>query len=351
VFDPCAWYDATSDHYYQISGGYKPGLFKSKDLRAWQYLGDVIDGENQMRHAFEDLSCPAFFALGDRWMLLFISHMLGAQYYIGDFSNDRFTPQRHGRMNWPGGSFFAIEHLQDAKGRTIIWGWITQYHKPTHLRDYGWSGIMSLPRVLSLDEAGELQIHPPEEIERIRLQETREDDIVLQPNQEIVLRANGKSLELKMEMSSAGRAPFGIKVFASPDGREQTVIRYEPAEGQLVVDFAHSSVTAPVSVPAYLFKRATNPGFEPESNEAHKMLLNRVSEQKAPLKLEDGEALKLDVFLDRCVIEIFANGRQVVTQLVYPELDSSTGIRVFSGSETVLVKRIQSWPLAETNAY
>jgi beta-fructofuranosidase len=96
VFDPDAWNDKNSDSYYQISGGMKPGLFKSKDLHRWEYLGNVISGPNTMRYPFEDISCPEFFSLGDKSMLLFISHALGAQYYIGTFANDKFTPEHHG---------------------------------------------------------------------------------------------------------------------------------------------------------------------------------------------------------------------------------------------------------------
>jgi beta-fructofuranosidase len=343
VSDPCAWYDASSDCYYQISGGMKPGLFKSKDLHEWEYLGNAISGEDTLRHSFEDVACPDFFTLGNKSMLLFISHALGAQYYLGEFANDRFTSEQHGRMNWSGGSFFAIEQLRDARGRSIIWGWITQHHKPPHLRDYGWSGVMSLPRVISLDDAGVLQINPPEEIERIRLQETPEADILMQADQEATLRANGRSIELKIEIASGSRSPFGIKVFASPDGREQTVIRYEPEQEQLVIDFRQSSVAGPVSVPAFLFDIGTIPGFNPATD--------RVCEQRAPLKLGDGESLRLDIFLDRSVIEVFANGRQAMTQVVYPELASSTGIKVWSGNEAATFKSIQSWRMAETNAY
>ncbi|WP_129775600.1 glycoside hydrolase family 32 protein [Peristeroidobacter soli] len=352
VFDPCAWYDRASDYYYQISGGMKPGLFKSRDLREWEYLGNAVSGENRMRYEFEDVACPAFFPVGDKWMLLFISHTLGAQYYVGDFADDRFTPERHGRMTWPGGSFFSIEHLTDARGRNIVWGWITQHNKPAHLPDYGWSGIMSLPRVVSLDDTGVVRIDPPEEIETIRLQETRERDLVLQPDTETTLRTRGRSLELKIEIAGGkSTTPFGIKVFASPDGREQTVIRYEPAQQQVVVDFVKSSVAAPVSVPAFLFGKEVQPGFHPDTDPAHRAFVERVSAQRAPLQLADGESLILDVFLDRCVIEVFANGRQAVTQLVYPELESSTQIKVFSGNQPVAVRNIQSWMLAETNAY
>ncbi len=80
-----------------------------------------------MTEPFEDISCPDFFALGDKSMILFISHAYGAQYYIGSFTDSKFTPENHGRMNWPGGSFFASEQLLDPRGRNIIWGWIIDW--------------------------------------------------------------------------------------------------------------------------------------------------------------------------------------------------------------------------------
>ena len=355
VFDPDAWYDEKSDNYYQISGGLNPGLFKSKDMRKWEFLGELIDKSNTMRYPFEDIACPDFFSLGGKKsMLLFLSHALGAQYYIGEFSDDRFIPEKHGRMNWPGGTFFAPEQLQDAQGRNIIWGWVMQPRKFSERQnlnreasvhhDYGWSGIMSLPRVVSLDHTGELQINPAEELKSIRLNELNENDIVLPPNEERALLASGKSIELEIEIIG-GRSPFGIKVFASPDGREETIIRYEPEGEQLVIDFVNSSINSPVSIPTL------DPNRYDSSKHPFKQYTNNVSSQKAPLKLERGEKLKLNVFLDRSIIEVFANGRQAVTQVVYPELETSIGVRIFSGNEAVTFKNIKSWQMAEAGAY
>jgi sucrose-6-phosphate hydrolase SacC (GH32 family) len=137
-------------------------------------------------------------------------------------------------------------------------------------------------------------------------------------------------------------APEGhaIKAFASPDGREETVIRHEREQEQLVMDFVRSAIGGPLEIEfvGALTTDMTTPVIE------------RVSQQKAPLKLKKGEALALNVFLDRSSIEVFANGRQVMTQVVYPELESSSRVKVFSGNEAITVMNVQSWALAETNA-
>jgi len=339
AWDPEGWYDKKAESYYQISGGEKPTLFKSKDMYQWQYVGPLLDSTKPLLFASEDVSCPDFFSLGNKSMLLFISHNIGAQYFIGNFDSDGFSIERHGRMNWPGGTFFAPEQLVDDKGRNIIWAWVLE-RKPADFKDFGWSGIMSLPRVLSLAKNGGLQINPTEEVKALRLSETNEGKILLQPGKEQTLKASGKSVEIKLDIAGGTKSPFGVKVFCSPDGREETVISYDPVKKELVLNFSKSSIRAPVAMTANAIFGIPMDGF-PE----------KVSEQRAPFELNEDEFLQLDIFLDRSIIEVFANGRQCVTQVVYPELESSTGIKVFSGAEQVTVKKSQVWTMAETNAY
>ena len=57
-----------------------------------------------------------------------------------------------------------------------------------------------------------------------------------------------------------------------------------------------------------------------------------------PLYLKDGELLRLRVFIDRSIIEVFANDRQCLTLRAYPTRQDSTGVTVFArGSEAKLV--------------
>ena len=340
AWDPECWFDKKADAYYMISGGRPATFFKSKDLKKWDFLGDLIAKEESKQYDFEDISCPDFFQIGNKQMILFIGHYLGSQYYIGQFGNDKFSVEQYGRMNWPGGTFFAPEQLVDDKGRNIIWGWVLE-RKPEHLANHGWSGVMSLPRVLSLSKEGTLEIKPAEELKSLRLEEASAKHITLKANEDKVLPSRGKSLEIALELQGSNSSPYGVKVFCSPDGREETVIKYDPQSKELVIDFIRSSVKAPVEMIDYCLDY-----MGPEVPNK-----GTVTEQRAPFELKVGEKLRLNIFIDKSVIEVFANDRQCMTQVVYPELVESSEVRVFSGNDALTVENLKIWKMGETNIY
>ena len=111
-WDPDCWLNG--DTYYALSGGQNPNLMKSSDLKNWKYLGPLLHDDYPSDLGVpkgEDISCANFFQLGDKWMLLCISHFIGCRYYLGDWDAEaeQFVPQSHGRMNWrrPGQSLTA----------------------------------------------------------------------------------------------------------------------------------------------------------------------------------------------------------------------------------------------------
>ncbi|NND07778.1 MAG: hypothetical protein HKN87_15485 [Saprospiraceae bacterium] len=341
AWDPEGWYDKKTDYYYQISGGDVAGFFRSKDMYEWEYLGNFIDQDDRRRHDFEDLSCPDFFAIGDKHMLLFISHNLGTQYYLGEFANGKYHIEQHGRMNWPGGTFFAPEQMVDDKGRNLIWGWVLE-RKPEHLPDFGWSGIMSMPRELSLDEAGMVQINPPEEFRALRYGGINHETVTLMPDQEYKLDISGKALEIKVTLPAASAASGAVKVFCSPDGREETLIKYDRNNAELIIDFSRSSRSgdSKTTMPPNCMRQPELEGF-----------LNNVSEQRAPLTLADNESLELTIFIDRSIIEVFANGRQCMTQVVYPELETSEEVKFVAGLKGATFEKVLAWRLHRSNTY
>lgn len=122
------------DTYYALSGGENPPVLKSTDLVNWTYVGDFLRHDMPDTAIGEDISCPNFFLIGDKWMLLCISHHLGCRYYIGDWDAEaeQFVPEIHGRMNWRRENqsvfgppwrvdFFAPESVLTPDGRRVMW--------------------------------------------------------------------------------------------------------------------------------------------------------------------------------------------------------------------------------------
>ena len=76
-----------------------------------------------------------------------------------------------------------------------------------------------------------------------------------------------------------------------------------------------------------------------------------VTKQVAPFELRLGEKLELRVFIDRSIIEIFANRRQCITQSIYPTCEDSTGIELFGKGGSMTVNSLQAWGMAPTNQW
>jgi len=322
-WDPYGWLEG--DTYYAIFGGERPGLVKAPALEGeWKYVGDFLANAVPGVAINEDVSCADFFRLGDRHMLLCISHRLGARYYLGDWRNEQFHPTFHEKMSWVDNSFFAPESLLDDRGRRIMWAWIFDLPQFKMRTDYGWSGTMSLPRVLTLAEDGTLRMNPPAEIERLRLNERKLSKLEIGADTECAVHGlYGRCLELDVVMEASQAKQYGLKVCCSPAGEEQTLVYYDASEQRLKIDTTKSSLTE-----------------GPKTIEA------------GPFALQPGEPLHLRVFVDRSVVEVFANdGRQAVMRRIYPSRADSLGVRVFSNGGLARVTTLDAWDMTPSNPY
>jgi beta-fructofuranosidase len=127
---------------------------------------------------------------------------------------------------------------------------------------------------------------------------------------------SGDALEVHVRFSPRAQAEcarFGLRVRCSPDGREHTEIAYDAATQQL-------GAMSPGGV-------APLPGA-------------------VPLTLAPDEALTLRVFVDRSVVEAFANDRVCYTARTYPERDDALGIHVFCRGGAATAERTDVWRLA-----
>jgi sucrose-6-phosphate hydrolase SacC (GH32 family) len=335
-WDPHGWRDG--DTHWAIFGGNPATVFKAADLTTWQYVGPLLTHDLPGVDADEDISCPDLFTLGDRQVLLCISHKRGCRYYIGQFKDGIFDPESHQRMNWPGGTCFAPESLVDGQGRRIMWAWVLDRRPLAQIQATGWSGTMTLPRVLTLAADRTLRIEPVPELERLRGAEVAARGLALPANGEPLLwpALAGDTLELDVEFGPNAAGRQGVVVRRSPAGEEATVIYWDAARGVLGVDLQRSSLDAGSVHRTYCMYGGDDPA---------------VSAQEAPLVLPPGESLRLRVFLDRSIIEVFANGRQCLTQHVYPTRADSTGIAFFSAGAAAQVQTLRAWRLAPTTPW
>ncbi|HNQ90874.1 MAG TPA: GH32 C-terminal domain-containing protein [Verrucomicrobiota bacterium] len=322
-WDPYGWFEDGT--YYAIFGGERPAVAKAPSLAGeWRYVGDLMANSVPGVAINEDVSCADFFTLGGRRVLLCISHRLGCRYYVGDWKGEHFHPAFHAPMSWTDHSFFAPESLLDDRGRRIMWAWIFDLPQFAMRTDFGWSGTMSLPRVLSLAGDGRLRMNPPGEIERLRYNARRQTDVMIEADSELVLgEIQGNSLELRVVFRAPDARQCGVKVCCSPDGEEQTPVYYDAAERRLAVDTTRSSR-----------------GEGPRTLEA------------GPFELEAGEPLELRVFVDKSVVEVFANdGRQAVMRRLYPSRADSLGVRLFSVGGPASVPLIEAWDMMPANPF
>jgi len=320
-WDPHGWLEG--DTYYAIFGGKRPAIFKAKELDKWEYVGDLLAHAVEGVDINEDVSCPDLFKLGDKHLLVCISHRLGCRYYIGDWKDEQFYPEFHEQMSWVDNAFFAPESMEDDKGRRIMWAWIFDGRSGPTRTASGWSGTMSIPRILWLDENNNLLMRPIEELEQLRYHEQTLENLTVEANSEQTLKSiQGDTIELLIEMAPDGAEQCGVKVCCSPDGEEGTLVYYDAVEKKLKIDARQSSL-----------------GEGPKNVEG------------GPFELKQGEILKLQVFIDKSVVEVFANERQGVMRRIYPTRKDSVGVALFSNGGATRVKSVKAWEMMPSNPY
>ncbi|MCX5770292.1 MAG: glycoside hydrolase family 32 protein [Candidatus Hydrogenedentes bacterium] len=322
------------DTYYAISGGEKPPLFKSKDLKNWTLLGDFLQ-HNMPDVAFgEDISCPNFFPIGNKWMLLCISHPLGCRYYIGDWDAkaEQFAPQTHGRMNWRRDEqgifgtrlwrvdFFAPESLLTPDGRRVMWAWLATLGKPDGRMDR--RTIQSLPRELSLPDDGILRIKPRRDLETLRYDPLTLSEIEIRESTSEVLPSaapagkriatlDGDAIELRITIArdQAERKLFGFTLFGDGKGGGLPIL-FRPENSTLRI----GTTEAPFSISA----------------------------------LPKGEDVELRIFIDKYLVEVFANDRQAIIAS-HEDYLGKPDLAAFTVGAPTTLKKVEIWKLKPTN--
>lgn len=346
VYDPCIW--KRDGIYYSLSGASQPYtasrdrrpaefLFKSHDLVTWEYMHSFVEDDVYAANG-DDGACPYFWPLGDRHVLLSFSHMSGGRYLLGDYdtSRDRFRATHGGRFNFgamcPGG-VHAPSATPDGQGNVIA-----IFNMNPGMATSGWDQLMTLPRRLSLAGKNDLRIEPAGDIASLRDRHQHVENMLLPANREIVLeKVSGDALEIVADIDVRACPMLELNVLRSPGREEFTRIAFfkqrglqnwekfkgwdafsESADSLLTIDNGSSS-TLPKAM-----SRA------PET---------------APVWLEPNETLRLRVFVDRSVVEVFANDRQCMAVRAYPGRTDSLGVSLRAQGSDAMLRRLDAWTM------
>jgi beta-fructofuranosidase len=319
--DPFVWREG--DTWYQvvsmtINNQGQVLLYRSSDLRNWEYLHPLIpqDVRETMSDVADIWECPNFFALGDKWVLIVSMWKNHTLLYpialIGEFRESHFYPEQYQRLEWAEQCFYAPLTFQ-AHDRRLMFGWLQEQRSKEAQIAAGWSGVMSLPRVLSL-ENNILKISPAPELASLRSDAFELNNKTLRPDVEETLDVQGDALELKLTLDLTENAVFTLALCCSPDGTEQTFLTYDNVKKELLLDTTRSSLEPRVTA-------------------------KKVSAPHTPRE----KTLTLHVFLDGSVLEVFADNEACITSRLYPTRSDSLGIRVQAQNAEVTLKQLSVW--------
>ncbi|MDH3652517.1 MAG: GH32 C-terminal domain-containing protein, partial [Saprospiraceae bacterium] len=155
----------------------------------------------------------------------------------------------------------------------------------------------------------------------------------LPANQEVILdNIRGNAMEILAEIDPKDAAMVELNVLRSPGKEEFTRIAFFRKRGMYQ---------------GRNYNRPRPSDWQPQFNSLLTIessyssvlpdVLSRAPET-ASLQLDDRETLQLRVFIDKSVVEVFANGRQCVALRVYPGLTESVGVSLRSqGQDSELV--------------
>jgi len=233
--DPSIW--KQGEWYYMTvgSGEERVGgcvlLYRSKDLKAWEYMHQLTSGvwngkltPNPCDDG-EMWECPDFFALDGGHVLIYST--LGKVFWQSgtlDEKTMKFKPLKTGLLDFD--AFYAPKTQLDARGRRILWGWIPERRSDDEMKKAGWSGMMSLPRVMNLDKDGSLRLTMLPELTTLR-------------------GAAAKAIPMACgEFLCESDKDFDVVLKKSGDGRELLRASYSAASRKLTVDGHEVSVAA-----------------------------------------------------------------------------------------------------------
>ena len=325
------WYEPDKKWVMIVSADKEMRFYTSQNLKDWEYMSAFGKGYGAQPNQFE---CPDFIQLpvdGNKnkmkWVMLVNINpgcMFGGsatEYFVGDFDGKTFTcdtkPEVAKWLDY-GKDHYAAVCISNTGERIISIPWMSnwQYANVTPIRQY--RGANGLPRELSLyTKDGQVYVaaNVVKEVEALR-KDTRSFDPIAVKGEykldEIVPQTDG-AYELEMDITPNASGVAGFDLMNAKG--EIAKIYLDMKSRKLVMDRTASGLVA--------FGDKSEPHAKETDDHRKTMSINYQNDFAlgtwAPLSLCEGKTYHLNVFVDKCSVEIFVDsGRIAMTNLVFP---------------------------------
>lgn len=328
--DPRVWRDG--DGWRMIVGaGLEDGRgsilqYHSSDLYRWEAMGPIIEGE--YAGTAEAWECPDLFAVDGRHSLIYsvTPGEASTRYATGGWDGHTFEVELDGYLDL-GPYYYAAQTLADDGGRRLVWGWLREGRTVKAQQTAGWSGALSLPRVLSVDPFGRLLSHPVPELDGLRGLGHRLANVGLSAGETCRLEPDvGHAWEGRVRFSAEIGGCLRLVLCASDDGREQTVVDFDVEARRVTLDRTISSLSGESDRDRRTFELGEHPGAG---------------------RTSAADIEEIHVFVDGSIVELFIDGSSITTR-VYPNDPESTGVYLQATNGNVMVHSVEYWSLART---
>ena len=312
-----------------VSADKEMRFYDSKNLKDWNYMSSFGEGYGVQPCQFE---CPDMVELpvdGDlnrkKWALIVNVNPgcyfggSATQYFTGDFDGKKFScdsqPNVTKWLDW-GKDHYATVCFSNAGERTIAVPWMSNWQYCNIVPTKQFRSANALPRELSLyTQDGEIYLSavPVPEIKTLRKEKKEIPAFTVANDYHIdsLLADNDGAYELALEITVGEAEIMGFNLFN--DKGEKVDIYFNLPEKRLVMDRTKSGIVD-------FGKKSVS--HEIEVHDRRKTTsINYIDDFAlatwAPIKKEN--KYTLDVFVDKCSVEIFLNGGKVaMTNLIFP---------------------------------
>ena len=194
-----------------------------------------------------------------------------------------------------------------------------------------WNQIMTLPRRLTVNGDTVYQ-EPAGDMESLRGKHVHVGGTTLKANRETILDdVSGNAFEIVAEIDPKDATSVDLNVLRSPGSEEFTRITFYKERGYRDRNVRPHPITSAITLDSTYASTASD--------------VKSRAPETTHFTLPEGDNLKLRIFVDRSVVEVFVNGVQCIALRVYPDRPDSTGVSLRAqGSEAQLVS-LDAWQM------